>query len=175
MNCNKCEKPCENLEVQELAELPIDNLESIVDYFLTERAVLDDTTGKVLHTITRLPGNRVLPNGSNANEFTLDGNNPTIDPQPGQPIPAYIQNEATRSVVYPADATHPAHFFVVGKIGDLLLCQASGVINTLAGNEYIVGATYYLSNTAGEVTTDATQTGQKLFYCLSSTKLAIEL
>lgn len=175
MSCNKCEKPCTTIEVQELCELPIDNLSSLADYVLTERAILDDTTGKVLHTITRTPTATLLPNGNNANVFTLDGNNPTIQPVEGQPIPAYVQNEGVRNVVYPADATHPAHFFVIGMVGDLLLCQANGVINTLGGNNYIPGAIYYRSNTAGEVTTDSTQTGQKLFYVASNTKLIIEL
>lgn len=175
MPCNKCNNPCEpQMEVQELADLPIDNLASLPDYVLTERDVLDDTTGKTYHSITRTPTSRLFPNGTMANTFTLDGNNPTIQPQPGQPIPAYIQNEGTSNVVYPANGTHPAQFFVVGMVGDLLLCQNSSVINTLEGNQYIVGAQYYLA-TNGGVTTSSTQTGQKLFIPLSQTKLLINL
>lgn len=176
MTCNKqCSDPCTKIEVAEICELPIDNLASLPDYILTERAIIDESTGKVMHTITRTPTATLIPNGNNANLFTLDGNNPTIEPIEGQPIPAYVQNEGSRNVVFPADATHPAHFFIVGKLGDLLLCQASGVINTLGGNSYIPGATYYRSSTAGEVTTNASQTGQKLFYVASNTKLIIEL
>lgn len=185
MTCNTCDQPqpqpcakqsaptCSTLEVQELCELPLDTLDSVPDYFLVERTVLDQSTGKVKHTITRLPGNRILPNGNMDNVFTLDGNNPTIDPQPGQPLPVYIQNEGTTDTVYLAGAGHPAQFFVVGKVGDLLLCQNTGVINTLSGNTYTPTATYYLGNTPGTVTTDSSQTGQKLFTVFSSTKLGI--
>lgn len=171
----KCNKTCQNIEVQELVELPIDNLQSLPDYFLVERAVLDESTGKVKHTLVRLPANRILPNGNNANLFTLDGNNPSLNIQEGQPLPAYVQNSGARNIVYPADSAHPAQFFVVGTYGDLLLCQASGVILELGGTEYIVGATYYLASQAGQVTTDATQTGQKLFTVVSPTQLIVKL
>lgn len=174
MSYNNCEHPCSTMEVQELAELPIDNLASLPDFFLTERNVLDETTGKTYHSITRTPANRLFPNGTMANAFTLDGNNPNIQPTVGQPIPVYIQNEGTSNVVYPANSTHPAQFFVTGMIGDLLLCQNTGVIYTLEGNEYIVGAQYYLASDGG-VTTSNTQTGQKLFIPLSQTKLLINL
>lgn len=175
MTCNKCKTPCSEIEVQELAELPIDNLASLPEFILTERTVLDESTGKVLHTLTRTPTQTLIPNGNLANKFTLDPNNPSLNVQANQPLPAYVSNEGTMNVILPADANHPAHFFVTGMVGDLAECQADGVIYTLEGNEYIPGATYYLSNTPGEVTTDATQTGQKLFYCLSNTKLLIEL
>lgn len=174
MTYNK-QPACQDLEVQELADLPIDDLESVPDYFLCERTVLDDATGKVLHTIVRLPGNRALPNGGNANLFTLDGNNPTLTIPEGQVVPAYVQNEGTKNVVSPAGPNHQAQFFVVGTYGDLLLCQGTGVINILEGTDYIIGVQYYLSNTPGEVTTDPTQTGQKLFTAVSPTKLLINL
>lgn len=166
---------CQDMEVQELAELPVDDLESVPDYFLVERDVLDQSTGKVLHSIVRMPGNRVLPNGNLANSFTLDGNNPTLNLVEGQPLPAYVQNEGASNVVYPADSSHKAQFFVTGTIGDLLLCQGSGVMHFLGGTDYIVGMTYYLSSTAGEVTTNPSETGQALFTVLSPTKLLIKL
>lgn len=175
MAYNHCDHPCQDIEVQELSELPVDNLASIPDYFLTEREVVDETTGKTYNSITRTPGTRLFPNGAMANSFTLDGNNDKLEVVEGQPIPAYVQNEGVENVVYAADATHPAQFLVTGKIGDLLLCQASGVIYTLRGHDYIVGATYYRANKEGEVTTDASQTGQKLFTALSNTKLLINL
>lgn len=175
MSCNKCEKVCEDIEVQELAELPIDDLVSLPDYILAERAVLDESTGKVLHSIVRLPATRIAPNGDNAQKFTLDGNNPSLTVTDGQPIPAYVQNEGNSNVVYPADSSHPAQFFITGVLGDLLVCQSSGVMLFPGGTDYIPGMTYYVSNTAGEVTTNATQTGQKAFYVASPTKLLIKL
>lgn len=175
MTCNPCNNPCNNIEVEELGQLPIDTLDSTPDYFLTERAVLDESTGKVLHSLTRTPGDKVLGSGDLANKFLLDGNNPTIEPVEGQPIPAYVANEGVKNVVYPANANHHARFFVVGKLGDYLVCQNSGVIQTLGGNQYIPGADYYLSSTPGEVTTNSGETGQLLFNVLSNTKLAIML
>lgn len=176
MACNnQCNKTCTDIEVQELSELPVDNLDTLPDFVLTERTVLDESTGKVLHALTRTPTNTLIPNGNYANCFTLDGNNPDLVITPNQPLPAYIQNNGATNVVYAADANHKADFLVVGTVGDLLLCQNCGVVNTLGGNTYIAGATYYLSSTAGEVTTDASQTGQALFKVFSSTKLGILL
>lgn len=176
MPCNKpCDKnPCQDIEVQELAELPIDNLASIPDYFLTEREVIDETTGRAYHSITRTPGSRLFPTGAMANSFTLDGNNDKLEIIEGQPTPAYVQKEATENIVYEANATHPAQFLIVGKIGDLLLCQNTGVVIELKGHSYIVGAQYYLGADGG-VTTTASQTGQKLFIPISDTKLLINL
>lgn len=168
-----CKNLCEKIEVQELCELPIDTFDNVPDYFLVERAILDESTGKVKNSIFRIPGNRILPNGNLANAFTLDGNNPTIEVTDGQPLPAYVQNEGTQNVVYLAGKGHPADFLIIGKIGDLLVCQNTGVINTLSGNTYTPGAVYYLANAVGEVTTDPSQTGQKLFKVFSDTKLGV--
>lgn len=175
MTCNKCEKPCETMEVQQLADLPIDNLESVPDYFLTERTVIDQSTGELLHSITRTPGNRVLPNGNLDNVFTLDANNADLVIPEGQVVPCYIQNTGTSNAVYKAGKGHQAQFFAIGTYGDLLLCQACGVINVLAGTQYLVGVPYYLSNTDGEVTTSPNETGQYLFTAISPTKLLLNI
>lgn len=167
--------PCSEMEIQEVVDLPIDDLETAPDFFLAERNVLDDTTGKVMATIVRVPGNFVIPEGSNENKFTLDGNNPTLNIQDGQPLPAYVQNEGAQNVVYPADTTHPAQFFIVGTVGDLLLCQATGVMLFRGGTDYVVGATYYQGANAGEVSTTPSANGQKLFYVASPTKLIVKL
>lgn len=175
MTCNKCERPCNNMEVQELADLPIDNLETVPDFFLVERAVLDPNTGNVLHSITRMPGERVVPTGNLQNVFTLDPNNNSLQIPEGQVVPCYVQNNGTANVVYPADSGHKAQFVAIGFYGDLLLCQGCGVVNVLAGTEYIVGAPYYLSSTAGEVTTNPSETGQYLFTPVSQTKLLLNI
>lgn len=166
---------CSTMEVQELCDLPVDNLDALPEYVLTERTTLDETTGKVLHSLTRLPMGRINPSGNLANQFTLDGNNPSLTITSGQPLPAYIANEGSQLVVYLAGSGHPADFLVVGTVGDLLLCQAVGVVNTLGGNDYIGGMQYYLGSQAGTVTTSASQTGQKLFKVLSDTKLLINM
>lgn len=171
-----CPKKCNNqIEVQELAELPIDNLASVPDYFLTERVVLDESTGKALHSITRLPGNKVIPNGNMANTFTLDSNNDTLTIPEGQVVPCYVRNNGGTDTVQMANGNNPAIFLAIGTYGDLLLCQSSGVVNILGGHSYIVGVDYYASSTAGQVTTDATQTGQYLFTPVSQTQLVLNI
>lgn len=173
---NDCNKSCGFVtEVQELAELPIDNLPTPVDYFLTERAVLDESTGKVLHTITRLAGNKVIPNGNLANTFTLDSNNPDLTIPEGQVVPCYVRNNGATNTVYVAGSNNPAVFLAVGTYGDLLLCQSSGVVNILGGHNYIIGVDYYTSSTAGQVTTNATETGQYLFTPVSDTQLVLNI
>ena len=177
MTCNSCNqpKPCETTEVQQLADLPIDDLASTPDYFLVERTVVDQSTGELLHSITRLPGSRVIPTGNLDNVFTLDANNDTLEVAEGQIVPCYVQNQGTSNVVFAAGEGHPAQFVAIGTYGHLLLCQACGVINMLGGHQYIVGAPYYLSATAGEVTTNPNETGQYLFTPVSETKLLLNL
>lgn len=170
-----CPKQCNQIEVQELAELPIDNLASIPDYFLVERVVLDESTGKALHSITRLAGNKVIPNGNLANTFTLDSNNPDLTIPEGQVVPCYVRNNGATNTVYTASNTNPAVFLAVGTYGDLLLCQSSGVVNILGGHNYIIGVDYFTSSTPGQVTTDATQTGQYLFTPVSQTQLVLNI
>lgn len=172
---NHCEKPCSQMEVQELCDLPIDDLESVPNYFLVERDVVDQSTGNILHSIARLPGSRVLPTGNLDNVFTLNPNNPDLTVPEGQVIPCYVANEGTQNVVYPAGKNHQAQFFAIGTYGDLLLCQACGIINVLAGTEYIVGQPYYLATENGQVTTSSTQTGQYLFTPISQTKLLLNI
>lgn len=170
-----CSKTCgPDIEVMELAELPIDNLASLPDEFLAVRDVIDESTGRVLHTITRIPSGRLFPTGALANAFTLDGNNDKLEIAEGQPLPAYVQKEATENIVYPANKTHPAQFLVIGKIGDLLLCQNTGVVVELTGHDYIVSQQYYVAANGG-VTTNASETGQKCFIPVSDTKLLINL
>lgn len=170
-----CEKPCNQMEVQELAELPIDNLETVPDYFLTERTVLDETTGKVLHSITRTPGNRVVPTGNLQNVFTLDPGIDGWNVDTSLPVPAYVQNNGSNNQVLQAGSGHRAQFMVIGQLGDLLLCQSIGVLSILEGHQFIPGAKYYTSNVQGQVTTDASQTGQYLFTVVSDTKLLLNV
>lgn len=167
-NCNT------QVGIQTVDNLPIDNLESVVDYFLAIREITDTMTGEKISTFTKLPGQRVTPDGTLANLFSLEHNNSALAVEEGQPLPAYVRNEGNRLVVLPADAGHKAMFLVVRIDGDYAICTNSSIIHTLGGNKYIAGAKYYLASD-GSVTTDPSQTGQPLFVCLGKTKLLVNL
>lgn len=177
--CNRPYKDkhaCEETSVQELAELPIYDLDSLSNLnLLTEYPALDEATGKVLHSIVRLPLNRVIPNGDLEGKFTLAANNDSLTITEGQPLPAYVTLDGSIARVMPADGGHKAKFLVLGEYSEgLVLCQATGVVNYLAGHDLIVGADYYLAKDGG-FTTSASETGQHLFYVLSSTKILVNL
>lgn len=165
---------CATIGIQDVSELPIDNLESVPDYFITLRTFQDESTGDVKNVFTRTAGNKVLPNGNLDNVFALVSNNDALTIAPTQPTPCYVANEGTQNVVYPADGTHKAIFFAIGTYGPQTLCQNSGVLNILQGHNYIIGQQYYLA-TEGGVTTDASQTGQPLFVPISKYKLLLNI
>lgn len=165
---------CNNIGIQDVSELPLDNLESVPDYFITLRTFQDESTGDVVNAFTRTPGNKVLPTGNLDNVFALDPNNSALTIDPTQPTPCYVANEGTKNVVYPADGAHKALFFAIGTYGEQLLCQNAGVLNILQGHKYIIGQQYYLA-TDGGVTTDDSETGQPLFVPVSKYKLLLNI
>lgn len=187
MTCTTCNNPnpqpqpnvsmgsCNNVRVEHARDLDVDNLDFVPEYFFTIRTVIDPQTGNVLYTPTLLPGARVLPSGTNANVFTLDANNSEFTILDGQVVPAYVANEGVQNVVLPADNTHPADFLALTIENELLYAQADGVISMLGGHQYIVGQNYYRSSKAGEVTTNASETGQLLFKAISNTKLLVKM
>lgn len=166
---------CGNIGVVDVEALPIDNLESTPDYLLAIREIVaQDGSGNVEQVFTRVPTARLVPSGNLDNVFALDTNNPELTVEEGQPLPAYVSNEVNRLVVLPANAQHKAQFLVTRIEGDMAICQNCGVIYTLGGNRYNSGSTYYLAADGG-VTTDPSQTGQKLFVCLGKTKLGVTI
>lgn len=156
-------------------ELPIDNLESIPDYYLAVRTFPDQETGEVISTFTRVPGTKVTPTGNLDNVFTLQGAEQIIPIPENQIIPAYVQNNGSTNQVLNAGGNNKAMFLLIGTYGNMYLCQSTGVINMVNGHKYIIGQQYYLSNTAAQVTTNPNETGQKLFIPVSQTKLLINM
>lgn len=169
-NCGCHGKPA----TQYIGELPIDNLESIADYFIAERDVEDPNTGNVIRSLVRIAGSKLFPNSNMDNVAALETNNLSIEVPKGQVRGVYIANEVNTHVMRYADASHPAVMLALGPWTDLMLVQNSGFVNMTEPHEYVVGATYYLGEN-GVPTTDASITGQKLFVPVSSTKLAIAL
>lgn len=165
--------PCnEKVEVQDLGEIAIDNLESVPDYFITERDIVDQS-GNTVRTITRTPGAKVLPNGNLDNVFTLEANNPAIAIPEKQVRGIRVQNSGSANTMYFADTTHKPMAIALGKYADLILCQNCGVINMLNGHNYIVGAQYY-QGANGEPTTN-NASGMKLFIPVSEYKLLVNM
>lgn len=166
MSCN------EKVEVQDLGEIAIDNLESVPDYFITERDITDQS-GNTVRTITRTPGAKVLPNGNLDNVFTLEANNAAIVVPEKQVRGVRVQNNGSANAMYFADKAHKPMMLAIGTYAHMILCQNCGVINMLNGHNYIVGAQYYQGDN-GEPTTD-NASGAKLFIPVSEYKLMINM
>lgn len=146
-----------------------------MDYFFGIRSVVDKD-GQVVDQPVLVDGQSVIPNGTNANSFVLETNNPQLSVSAGQVLPCYLQNTGTTVMMMPADGTHPADFLVYQIEGNLARCQRSGVIVMGQPHEYTVyAAQYYLATASGQVTTSASQTGQKLFKPVSNNQLMVTM
>lgn len=166
---------CNAIGVQDVSELPVDTFQSTPDFVLGIRAVLDEQTGNMLNMFTRIPGNRIMPNGNNDNIFTLETNNPALTVVDGQVLPCYLQNANTIVRVMPADGTHPADFLVLKVEGEIAFCQSISAAVIPEGHDYKpYGAQFYLG-TNGEPTTDSAQTGQKLFKPMNQYQILINM
>lgn len=166
---------CNTIGIQFANELPVDNLSSTVDYFFGIRSVVDKD-GQVVDQPVLVDGQSVIPNGTNANSFVLETNNPQLSVPEGQVLPCYLQNTGTTVMMMPADGTHPADFLVYQIDGNLARCQRSGVIVMGQPHEYkVYAAQYYLATASGQVTTSASQTGQKLFKPVSNNQLMVTM
>lgn len=166
MNCNK------QIETQYIGELPIDTLEKLPDFFLTERDILDEESGNTIRSITRTPGAKLFPNANTDNIFPVEANNPAIEIPESQVRGVYVQNQGATNAMQYADTTHPAVMLAVGQTPDVILCQCSGAVNLPLGHSYIVGTDYYIGAN-GEPTT--TPSSQKLFTPVSKTRLVIDI
>ena len=180
MSCTECKKAtcpgnCHGKPVtQYVGDLPIDNLESIVDYIIGERDIYDEQNGNTVRSFVRIPGAKVYPNGSMDNIIALEPNNTAINIPANQVRAVYVANESNSHIMRYAGATHAAVMLAVGKMADLVLVQNCGFVNLPNTHNYIVGVQYYLGNN-GEPVTDSTITGQKLFIPVSAYRLAVNM
>lgn len=166
---------CEQIGIQFANELPVDTLDSTVDYFLGLRTVVDKD-GQVVDQPVLVNGQSVIPNGKNANSFVLETNNTSLTVPEGQVVPCYLQNTGTELMIMPADVNHPADFLVYQIEGNLARCQRNGVIVMGQPHAYTVyGAQYYLASESGQVTTSSEQTNQKLFKPVSNNQLMVNM
>lgn len=165
-----CKKPIEALHI---SQYPIDTLESLPDYFLTERDVVDEATGNTKYALTRTPALKLFPQGNMDNVVALEPNNTALEIPEGQVRAGYIQNTGNTAIMQYSDSTHAPIFLMLGTVSDLMLVQNTGFVNMPNGHEFILGAQYY-DDGNGIPTTDPTS-GRKLFVPVSTTKLAVNM
>lgn len=169
MDCNK-----PRVKTINIADVAIDNLATLPDYFLAERDVEDVATGNITRTPVRVRSSDIFPNANNDNVIALAINNDITVPE-NQVRAGYVKNEVGAPTMQYAGTSNAAVFLMLGKHADnLMRVQNTGFANIPEGHQYIIGAQYYLGEN-GEVSTDATITGQKLFIPVSNTKLAINM
>ena len=169
MNCNP------KVKTVNIADVAIDNLATLPDYFLAERDVEDITTGNIVRTPVRVRSTDIFPNANNDNVIALAINNNAVTVPEGQVRAGYIENGVGALTMQYANTSHAAVFLMLGKHADnLMRVQNTGFVNIPEGHQYIVGAQYYLGD-SGQPVTDSTVTGQKLFIPVSNTKLAINM
>lgn len=173
MSCN-CEHGKNNVKTVKIADVAIDNLNSLPDYILAERDLLDESTGETKRTLVREPADKLFPTGSNDNVVGESINNLAITVPEGQVRAGYIKNEVGLNTMQYAGTDHAAVFLMLGLHTDnIMRIQNAGFVNIPGGHRYIVDADYWLGEN-GEPVTDPTVTGQHLFKPISSTKLAID-
>lgn len=169
MNCNP------KVKTINIADVAIDNLATLPDYFLAERDVEDITTGNIVRTPVRVRSSDIFPNANNDNVIALAINNNGIDVPAGQVRAGYVENGVGANMIQYAGESHAAVFLMLGKHADnLMRVQNTGFVNIPEGHQYIVDAQYYLGEN-GQPVTDSSITGQKLFIPVSNTKLAVNM
>lgn len=165
-----CNKP---YTITHVADLDIDDLATIPDYFLAIRGVEDPTDGNTIFTPVRVPGARVMPTGNLANVTAITSNNPTLEIPENQVLAGYLNAQPGGNIMVLADSIHPAMFLMVGNYTNgKVLIQTTGFLTIPAGHQYIPLQQYYLGEN-GEPVTDSTVTGQKLFLPLDEYTLSI--
>ena len=168
MDCNK-----PKVKTINIADVAIDNLATLPDFFLAERDVEDAATGNITRTPVRVRSSDIFPNANNDNVIALAINNEAITVPENQVRAGFVKNDIGANTMQYAGTSNAAVFLMLGKHADnLMRVQNTGFVNIPEGHQYIVGAVYYLGEN-GEPTTDTGITGQKLFIPVSNTKLAI--
>lgn len=164
-----CKKP---LATTYIGDIGIDNLDSLPDYILAERDVVDPNTDKTIRSMVRVPGAKLFGGGTMDNVTTLEPNN-TITVPESQVLSARIVNNGSYNTVELTSASSAPDFLVIGTLGDLVLVQNAGFVYIPEGHQYLVGQQYYSGEDGMPTTSSAS--GHKIFKPISTTKLAINL
>lgn len=168
----ECNKP---YTITHIADLDIDDLATIPDYFLGIRAVESTADGNTIYTPVRIPGARVMPTGNLANVTALVSNNTALEIPENQVLAGYYDAQPGGNIMKLADSTHSAMFLMIGNYTNgKILAQATGFLTFPQGHQYIPLQQYYLGDN-GQPVTDSSITGQKLFFVLDDYTLMINL
>lgn len=168
----ECNKP---YTITSVAELDIDDLATVPDYFLGIRTLEDESTGSVINTPVRVPGARVMPTGNLANVIALATNNTAITIPENQVRAGYIDVQPGGNIMRYADANNRAMFLMIGEYTEgKMLIQGTGFLHINGGHNYTPGLQYYVGEN-GEPVTDETITGQRLFIPLDDYTLTVNL
>lgn len=166
----ECNKP---YTITHVADLDIDDLATVPDYFLGIRAVESPTDGNTIYTPVRVPGARVMPTGNLANVAAMASNNPALEIPEKQVLAGYYDAQPGGNVMRLADSTHSAMFLMIGNYAnEKILIQTTGFLTFPQGHQYIPLQQYYLGED-GQPVTDSSITGQKLFIPLDDYTLNI--
>lgn len=165
-----CNKP---YSVTHVADLDIDDLATIPDYFLGIRAVESENDGNTIYTPVRVPGAKVMPTANLANVVALASNNPALEIPENQVLAGYYDAQPGGNIMKLANASNNAQFLMLKNYTNgKMLIQATGFLTIPAGHQYIPLQQYYLGDN-GQPVTDSTVTGQKLFIPLDDYTLNI--
>lgn len=166
----ECNKP---YTITHVADLDIDDLATIPDYFLGIRAVESPTDGNTIYTPVRVPGARVMPTGNLANVTALATNNTSLEVPENQVLGGYLDEQPGGNMMKLADTSHAAMFLMIKNYANgKMLVQTTGFLTIPAGHQYIPLQQYYLGDN-GQPVTDSTVTGQKLFIPLDEYTLNV--
>ena len=135
---NDCNRKIRTINI---ADVAIDTLPTMVDYFLAERDIMDESTGNTVRTPVRVPSGKIFPNVNNDNVIGIEINNSAITVPKNQVRAGYVANEPGANIVRYADANHPAVFLMLGEYMDnVMRIQNTGFVNIPEGHQYLVGA-----------------------------------
>ena len=167
---NNCNKP---YTITHVADLDIDDLATIPDYFLGIRAVESPSDGNTIYTPVRVPGARVMPTGNLANVTALDTNNPDLVVPEKHVRAGYIDGQPGGNIMKLSDISHPPMFLMIGNYTNgKMLVQTTGFLNMPNGHDYIPLTQYYADEN-GVPTTNGEVTGQKLFLPLDEYTISV--
>lgn len=165
-----CNKP---YTITHVADLDIDDLATVPDYFLGVREVESPSDGNSIFTPVRVPGARVMPTGNLANITAIATNNTALEVPEDQILGGYLDAQPGGNVMKPAGDGHAAMFLMVKNYANgKMLIQTTGFLTFPNGHRYIPLQQYYLGADGAPVT-DNTVTGQKLFIPLDDYTLNV--
>ena len=125
-NMKECNKP---YTITHVADLDIDDLATVPDYFLGVREVESPNDGNTIYTPVRIPGARVMPTGNLANITAIATNNTALEIPENQILGGYLDAQPGGNVMKPAGEHHPAMFIMVKNYANgKMLIQTTGFL-----------------------------------------------